>query len=658
MSYPKSKQINAITYNDLTFLTNTFASGITSDNFDITTGKPINNIQNNVVDPFFINSISQSLGERVNINDNFIYKYPQILEVDANRDLTIAGETAIDVVFVSTGASIKNMFGYYFYSIDESGNKFLLDNDEAVEDYYYRPTVVFPAIYSKDNDNTTIQSGATRRLKGNLPNGNFQNIHVGFFLIPFGWFAFENNSTIDDTRILHSTLDFNNPCGNTVYQMLADKIYSVFAKTENDNGDELLLVCFEDIVFDTVDDLDYNDCVCGIIASHVENITNYDDFPKIVVDEPETTKNNIIRMNDNGECLDFSDIKKNISTRHDYYFERHYKFDNIDDRDDFYNAYINMLPNYKYSITKDYDGVFYKIISKHLFRKNDISKFVYNNSKKIYLLDMRYNDHLSNETENYIRIFTKIHRENSYRECYRLYETDTEHEIIQLSDNIDPPQKDYNDTFRIIGSGVMDCTTGKSTIPFKHSAIYHIYKNMSNNGKGLAINIKMDTHPTGYKSGEKYFVRYVSFVVDTDYHVIVDLGNLNIYQENNNSLVQINDITSLNTNYNGHINVGDVTAGSQKIKKLAAIFKNDSGALYRIININNIYNFYCIRLPRVKNNPSMIFLDTDFIPTWNEYTNNLGGTYYNTQKYYTVNTFKYIGSSEHGTKHSHKDEDD
>lgn len=87
MSHPNSKFINNISFSDLTYLTETYNNNLSNDDYNLITGKPKNNlISNIIVDNFFLNIVENSMGERVNINNDFIYKYPKTLETDVLRD--------------------------------------------------------------------------------------------------------------------------------------------------------------------------------------------------------------------------------------------------------------------------------------------------------------------------------------------------------------------------------------------------------------------------------------------------------------------------------------------------------------------------------------------------------------------------------------------
>jgi hypothetical protein len=153
---------------------------------------------------------------------------------------------------------------------------------------------------------------------------------------------------------------------------------------------------------------------------------------------------------------------------------------------------------------------------------------------------------------------------------------------------------------------------------------------------GLVINAKMDTHPAEYKAGSKYFLRYVSFLLDNNEHVVIDLGDLSIYQEIGGSLTLDNSPSLSN------IAVSPITAGDDTIKGLVPVFKNNSNATYRTVTIRDGLTFYCIKLPDIKNIPSMVYLYDDVLLDWNNIFNVVDGTYYNKRTFTVVNNFTTI----------------
>jgi hypothetical protein len=662
MSYPNSVPLDKLSWTNLTYLTNSYASKISDVDFDLNTGKPLNNMsRTNNIDKFFA-TINNSLKERNNISNNFVFQYPQVTDVSAGRDIVVSDEVSIDAVFISEGAAMKNMFGYYFYYIDDDGNKILLDNDGQVKegDHYYKPTIIFPNVTCEPDDRNTLQQGDTRRLKGNLPNGNFSNICVGFFLVCFGWYAHITNTDINDRRILYSTIEFNTQqANNSQYDFVNNYIYSVFAKSVNEAGDELLFVAFEDILYGTPDDLDYNDAVIGFQISDITKITNYNDFTNVINDNSEpVVHNNIIKTNQNSEYVTFPSSEYNFQSKSNYIFERHLNYSNSTDRDNYYDCLKNMRLNYLLDIDKVDEDRLHKIIVKHLFRSNDISGNRVSGVVTLSLMDIRFNNDIFDNVNKFSNLYLKNKKDGddgNYYESYRLYKDgdhDTELDLIKLKDEIDRPREDNdydngknpnnskNSNLRITGSGNMDTYYNDTcSFPIDHPAIYQAYKSVSKNNVGLTINIKMDDHPTGYMLNKKYFFRYACFIVDNDKHIVVDLGNLDIYQEVSGKLNKITDIASLNNTYNGYINVSDVSSSSSVIKKLVTVFSKKNNASYRLITIKNNQVFYCIRLANVKNNPTMLYYDSSYNVNWANSVNNLSGSYFIKKKFFVLNSF-------------------
>lgn len=637
MTHPQSKFIDRITFNNLHYLTDTLKKDIYSADFNLTTGKPLNNLYSNpTVDPFFLNIVEKSLGETVNVKKNFIYNYPEVLEIDSMRDIEVSNETNIDAVFITEGASMQNMVGYYMYIIDEQGNKKILDDefDDSTQTYHYKPTIIFPHVLSEKNNANTLSRGDARNLRGNLPNGNFQNIHVGFFLICHGWYSFNTSKSVPHYNILYSTIDFCTKYKDTDFDMINEKIYSVYVKGESQDGVKMLFISFEDDVVNNLGDCDYNDCVLGLYISDVNNIVDYDKYAELRLEEPAGNSNNIVKYSDEGEYLDLDEDVYNIPLDKEYLFERHQIFDNQQDRDDCFDAINNMLTNYNNGREKVNVNGQYKLITKFRFRKNDINGSKKGKSKILKLQEMKFNNGNSSKKTSaiaYANIISKILNNQNYTERYRFYDSGTLQEYISLSNaSIDKPSKDTNSSFRILGNGLMDCVNGSSHLPFKDVANYMIYKNV-NSSNGLVINVKMDNHPTGYMLGKKTFLRYISFVVDSSEHVIIDLGDLGLYRQVNGNLQTLN--TSLQK-----IQISEIRSGDATIKNLVSIFRNNSGATFRTVKIKDTLLFYCIKFTNIKNNPSMVYLDTSNLLNWSNSFSTISGTYYNKQTFYPVNS--------------------
>jgi hypothetical protein len=474
---------------------------------------------------------------------------------------------------------------------------------------------------------------------------NFENVYIGFFLVAHGWYANVMNSYVADKYMICSTVDFAQKYKPTGYDIVDNKIYSVYVKGYSESGDEMLLVGFEDSVANGGGDLDYNDAVIGFRISDVNNIVDYDKYSKIVVKTPPEPKNNIINYDDNGEYIIFDKNKYNLLPGIDYVFERHLTFNNQIDRDQYFTILNTLRDNYKYGKSIVNDNGTYKIIIKHLFRKNDIASSKKNNSHIFYLFQLKFN------TRQIIADYEKMVNEGivngKYTERYRLYELQTLKEIIKLTDTFDRPSKIIDNdgktdgNFRIIGDGIVDCVNGRARIPFDVAGNYLIYKNINYDSSGFVINIRMDTHPDNFMAGKKNFLSMVSFIVNNgnvNENIVVDLRNLKLFSyDSNNNPIEMKNIEQINSEYKT-ISVSDVKSGNSTIKDLVAIFSNNSNSRYRTIKINNTMTFYCIRFANVKNNPTMVFMNNQDILSWASKYNSVSGTYFIKQRIYPIDS--------------------
>ena len=635
-----SKTISNINFDKLYYLTSaTNNSSVCNDeSFNMTTGKPLNNLTiNPLVDSFFLDNLKIILAENKNIYDtDFISKYPKVLETDTLRDIEISagGETMIHAVFIHEGASMKNMFGYYFYYINEEGQKVLLDNAEGETAYYYRPTVILPHVFSEDDNLSSLKLGEQRKLRGNLPNGNFSNIYVGFFLVIHGWLAKTGNGLCADDQFLYSTVDFAHQYSETQWEIVNNRIFSIYAKAENSDGDQMLFTAFEDLVDkQNQNDMDYNDCVVGFNISDVSTVVGYDDYSKVYV--PTTpiapSSNTIVNIDDEGEYAEFKKTAYTFVYGKNYIFERHIFFPNEEDRNSFKTVYNRLFTNYKHESIVNVGDKGLKI--SYLFRKNDITNNTTGDKVKLYLFQAKFNKSKSGDVTDYDELFNKIYKDSDYYERYALYrhDDDDESSLISTSTVFDKPNvlsSNKNTGFLVTGSGLVECQNGRSRLPFTTSQIYKIYKNSSSGNKGLVINVGMDTHPTGYKAGTKTFLRYVSFNVDNSELVVVDLKDLSLYN---------GELSSITPSFT-KITVSSVTANSNYIKNLINVFRNDSGATYRVVQIGQL-KFYCIRFPNIKNNPTMVYLANGFNVSLSQRSNTLLGTYFYNRTFYPVDGY-------------------
>lgn len=636
-----AKQVDTIAFDSLHYLvteTETVGAPLTTENFDVATGKPLHNMtdafsESYSVDVRLLTSVSQNLQESVNINEQFVFDFPMVLDVETSRDLVIGADpTEIRCIFVSEGASMENSFGYYFYVEDPTtGDRFLLDSAADSGGYHYSPTVVFPHVLDE-----SLATGTTRLLKGNMPDGKFANVRVGFFLVPHGWFALRMNSTVPNDSILYSTTDFCTKYVQNDYEMVNDKIYSIFAKAANAAGNDLLLVGFEDIFYRGTFDMDYNDCVVGLHANPSHGITNRDQF--VTIDVPDTihvASSGDIRIFFDllGEFVQLPDSVLANEQGYNYIFTRTIRFASETRRNATADALNQLLDNFHVGDkvvgfnAESFPTLPYFIKATYLFRKNDILQSVKIipakgrgvTKKKLYLMQVKFTKHHKIAAERYLREVIHNFRAAAanpieYKEEYEI-RTTTGVEVLTVIDGSSPFRENEigdrggkvttDGRFHIVGSGLMTTLQGRSHLPFKSTTIIQVYKRNE-----LVVNIMMDTHPDDYMLGKKTFVRRIGFVwKPTNTHLVVDLADLSLYQvdaDDNGALLPLGDASTLSG-----FGVGDVTSNSADAKHLIKMFRTNSDAIYRVVTIDDTLPFWCIRLPRVKNNPTVVYLAAD-----------------------------------------------
>lgn len=668
MSHPKSKFINKIQFDKVYYLTDENVAKQLPTNTDINTetGRPLNNIyNNNKIDTFFFEVIYEMLFESKNVHDNFIYTYPELLEETYERDIKIEEATTIEVSFLMAGASMQNMIGYYMYILDNGEIK-ILDNDGVVDDYYYKPTIIFPHAIKKTDH---LNLGDTRKLKGNMPNGDFANVYIGFFLVSNGWYSYYNNGFVPDEHVLYTTVKFNQLYETEEYEMVKGKIYSINLKSDIVDDKFMIVVSFEDLFHKGVigNDLDYNDCTLGLTIEN-SKVKNIDTMSTLVTNKKRTKEltDNIIGINDIGEYVSFDKELYTLNSDITYIFERHYEFTSETERDEMFECLDDLFMNYVISRQKIGNN---KILMVYIFRGGDI---VYNDRElasnadsksrssntirsnedieivddpnkaddlkigkydkyiKIYLMEMKYNSHKLARAKSYKKKIEKNLKDNIYTEHYKLYNAATNENIISVESEVADTKVVKSKKFKIIGNGIMTCNRGKSHLPFKSTQTYNVYTNKEvESGDGLVINVRMDEHPDGYQSGKKTFVRYISFIVNESEKIVIDLADISLYSEYG---VPATDEYVNNLNL---IDISDIFTEAHSLDKLKGIFNNNKDITYRIIIIDS-FIFYCVRLGKLKNLPTLVYLNSDFNISWLDNYNITSGTYYNKKKFYEI----------------------
>ena len=140
------------------------------------------------------------------------------------------------MTFLDGGAGYKNALGYYLW-VDDNGTKKILENDDVTNANgslgNYNPTIIFPngslGIGGGVRSGGKLVPGHRRKLLGNQANGKFNNVNVGFFLVPNGWKGNNTGVGYDNKVILYSDKDFNDVLGWFMeYDIKIIDIYDIY----------------------------------------------------------------------------------------------------------------------------------------------------------------------------------------------------------------------------------------------------------------------------------------------------------------------------------------------------------------------------------------------------------------------------------------------
>jgi hypothetical protein len=343
-------------------------------------GGPKYNITYKYIDANVINTITQVLDTKGKIADNpnatsIFTDFPTLNNPLVSKgDITIGNsETNIYITFIDEYAGYENAVGYYFYYTDNNSNKQLLDTNDHGQDGYYTPTIIFPNVSNigksdgNNNDHGQLKTGDTRQLKGNNPNGTFQNISIGFFLIPNGWGGILNGVVYDDKEVLHTTPEYNS---NYVDGWV----------NNDDNGIQSILLDIDDHYI-----LGWED----IIRPNNEYHEDMNNVLFLISFDPSTTLSNaiatsVIELNSlhilhrAGERIKIneSDIPNISDFNKKYKIRRELTFSNTQERDALFYTLNNILFNFPTTITK-VDST--KILIIHEISKTDIDNNLIDN---------------------------------------------------------------------------------------------------------------------------------------------------------------------------------------------------------------------------------------------------------------------------------------
>jgi hypothetical protein len=273
-----------ITPADLSFLTGLHQTNVnlSSSDFD-TFGTPLDNLSSTIMNPSFTTSIESALPEKNNNSDSVFSIFPN-LSLNTS-DLNISTAVELKVIFCTEGAGYKNTFGYYFFLKDT--NTILTNSDDNQDNNqgYFKPTVVFPNA-SLRRQGGKLHPGDTRILRGNRTDGQFENVSIGFFVIPNGYHSFSQTVTSGKGYVVHSTHTMNSnydsvglttdlslALADATTQQEIDDINDTFAQDSRTgiqmvmfDYDSKKVLCVEDIQRPGGDS-DFNDLIIQISAS-------------------------------------------------------------------------------------------------------------------------------------------------------------------------------------------------------------------------------------------------------------------------------------------------------------------------------------------------------------------------------------------------------
>ena len=267
MVFPNgSKALNAISTNDFNYLVHdtnnnpAVINGWDSQYFS-NKGKPLGNLTTVDVSEKLLVDLRKMLPERKNNINTIFDDYPNLSSPSTDLSLPITQETDIWITFLDEGAGYVNAFGYYLWVYD-GDDKIMLQNDDITNGNgslgNYNPQIIFPngslGVGGPLRSGGDMIPGHKRKLLGNLNNGKFNNVNVGFFLVPNAWKNQNQGVVYNNLSILYSDRDFNTGSANNNIQAI---IFDYFGQR---------ILGFEDIKRPSGDS-DMNDIVLMIETS-------------------------------------------------------------------------------------------------------------------------------------------------------------------------------------------------------------------------------------------------------------------------------------------------------------------------------------------------------------------------------------------------------
>jgi hypothetical protein len=573
-------------------------------------GLPKKNLSYETIDEKLIHCILLAVPDRNEKTQTIFQQYPDLVSPATGRDLVI-GNTATDiwVTFIDEGAGYKNSVGYFFYIKNDQGKHILTNSPNNDGSWYYCPTIIFPNTSRKDAGITTssgpLMPGAKRKLKGNRSDGMFQNINVGFFLVPDGWKGGDHGVQCDDKPIIHSSPELN-PTYDP--DNMAKAIQSIVF-----SNNDTFLICFEDIMDNQDHDQnqvpDFNDLILRIETSPVLDGLKTIQLPDTAL------PSNVMKHCYDGGFLDmqtdqFSDPNDKNKK---YKLVKKITFNTNENRDDYIRS--TEFLTYKLKRTVDVsDDCDYQVIETHEFTCDDLNDNVNGDKMKLCtfakdendddetIVDQQYNN------TKYQHMVTAQRHEND-----NMNNQDIEVHEMDLDDNnkkkiVDEPNtKPCNLTRCVLawGDPHIALLNGKSIMLPNKEMVY----NLLTTGK-IKINIDcrlFTDHPMP-EYRETSFIKYAMFYYEKETIWIDMFTGLNIYINRGQGIENVKKYESNN------IRVHDINSikNSANKAKFLNMLSGDHNILIRIIEICGV-EFWCIIYSNYPEYYNEIYIDSKII---------------------------------------------
>ena len=487
--------ISSINTTNYTYLTNTGqvkTSWSSAKSDFVGKGKPLYNLERDQIKLEDIELINVNLPES---QKNFVFTNNSIFEQEnVTSDLmftsTPSQEYSVQVTFIDEGAGYKNSLGYYFYVLDGSGNPVILDNHPSTNGNgslgHYQPTIIFPNASSIAGGHLrsdgVLLPGHKRTLKGNLPNGKFKNVNVGFFLVPNGYDnrLVTSSSSVgvryDNKPILHTQSSLNpnhveNAVGvdNNGYQSVLFKY---------NNGDNYV-IGFEDIQRPSGDG-DFNDLIIRVTTNPAINLAD------TVLITPPTIDSSILQKTKLGLLFiaDEATMGAHLGEEgYSYCLRRRLNFDSEFNRNRYLQIYEGSYLLFNCTVTYSSEGA-QSVFINYEFTSLSAYENIVNGKVQFYLLETESNrdDELVldptnpdvNERTRFDKLvlLQRLENDNVLSEDYTLKELGPEdHEEVKTSETNTVPHNTTRSALiwgdphiqKIDGSVVTVLDTGRHT---------------------------------------------------------------------------------------------------------------------------------------------------------------------------------------------------